>query len=431
MANLGSFAGGLAQGYISAEKIKQSREELKAQKDYNDRRAKLAEQEGARAQADHDAKVKDRDRKESFLTERKKIWEQHFGTPATPAAPGAAGPTPGDTSYEGGPDPIISAPTVMPNAPQQGNLGAGNKPAAAGGPNPLTDPTKALAYMTDMAALDMRENGDPKTMAGLLDYVQKNRENEEFQLHRKAFSGDKAAFAEIVKRAGGDPAAAKIDMKGGTIDFGNGQGPQSLGFYLRVAGAGKLADAADKDADNKREGEKHKADLELRGAQVGAQKANAARDYAGANLANKKASLAGAALKDGFDAKEHKLLLDASKAVTKRAPMGKDNRDGKALDGDMQAYVMGRAAALRAGNSKMTPAAAASTGADEWNALAPKAEAWVRSLPKDKKVLQARFGTDDPIAIRNMTIRKALAGKEVKNISEPTATNVGDLLKDD
>lgn len=315
MPNLGSFAGGLADGIAAGSNLRMKKQQIDNDKDYSDKVIALKQGEDTRAAQRQGWEARDQDRKTAMQADMDahfKKFADVYGGPATPDASASAGapaapPVAPAPNLGGGSTPPVPAQPVTPvtpgsvgatpaPAPTTGNLGSAATPTTSSAPTATPAPTptdnatlqaRRLAAASDTAAIHMRYSGDPTEVLKMTDYLKKNADDDHLRLMRKALNGsDPDAFSSIVKEYGGDPTKANVDMSKGTIDMGNGKPPVDLGMFLRIGGAGVLADELDANKKSKQSDQKFDSSMKN-------DQSERALHGAQANEANARASVAG------------------------------------------------------------------------------------------------------------------------------------------
>lgn len=290
MANLGSFAGGLADGIVAGSNLRMKKQQLDNDKAYNDKMLSFKQNEDTRASQRQGWEARDQDRKTAMQADMDAHFQKFadvYGSPAQPdasAAPAAGGsagaPVAPTANLGGGAAPTVPTQpvaSVTPSsvgappapAPKTGNLGAASTATTTSTTPPATTPDNAmvqarrLAAASDAAAIHMKYSGDPTEVLKMTDYLKKNADDDHLRLMRKALNGsDPDAFSSIIKEYGGDPTKANVDVSKGTIDLGNGKPPVDLGLFLRIGGADVLANDIDANKKSKQGDQKFAVDLE-------------------------------------------------------------------------------------------------------------------------------------------------------------------------
>lgn len=329
MANLGAFAGGIAQGWAQAEKIKAAREENEIQRDTFNRRTKLLENKDNRDQAEYNEK---QDYNEFFKQRRK-----YYGLDT---------PDP-DVSdvYTGGDDRNMR----VQSQSQQQNLGLGTPlPQSNLSPDPMSNVRRqASNYALAGDLMGWQLGRDPKVAKETMEYMKLHQDDAEVQLMRRVYERDPEAVAEIVKRHNGDVAKFKIDPAAMTIDFGNGDGPVPMGNHAILGGGSSLMSKnlieQQKGAQELTKG-KQAIELakELNQAHVAESKARAEDHRAGA-AERREGREANREIK--LDAIEQRKSRDLQSRLTDLEEVDGTSKDGKGVWKDGRRWVSQRVAA--------------------------------------------------------------------------------------
>lgn len=285
MANLGGFAGGLAQGYTAGERIQDARSE----RQLNDRKIKIYESELKMKEADAERSNASRKEMQDFSDN---FWKPKEVEETVPSVNDA-----GESVS------IIRKKMVAPDK---------------------NSPADQLKFLSGMTQAQLKHNFTPEAAKSLYEYSQKIQQTETGPLFMAAARGDQAALAKVAKMHGGDPSKVKIEMSGDagpTIDLGNGK-PQPLMPLIRMSAGIDMATAMSEQIKLQREGA-------LSAAQVRQQDASAASAQAQANV--------------GIPAQATSNLAQAA-AATARAGVDGEVRRSAAMDRDLKTIdaIVGR-----------------------------------------------------------------------------------------
>ena len=364
MANLGGFAGGLAQGYQSGEKMKMAQQELDDNKGFRERQMKIME-------ADEAAKEVERKRETEFRDGADALQKQYYGPQQVQTGSQQVTNTDGTVTEQ----PIYQ--TVQKKV----------------GDDPLHD----LRYKIDMGAHLIK--GDPKGVAEHMKFVQNAVDTQTGQDIEGAIAGNKDAFARLGKSQGFDPVKASFaaDPKTGDpiLDTGDGRkiNLRNIAAGLSVKQAYESIRQAQQDAQT---AALNKSTVGLHDKQGGYYEAEAAampaktESYrASGNLANARAGLAGEQ-ENLLRAKTESINNGTDPATSSAIFKASSNLAGAGLDGKPD--VVTRAKIHQIGVSilqnkpektKMSPEMAATMGAEALRKIKTDITKSIDAEPKD------------------------------------------------
>jgi hypothetical protein len=229
LGNIGNFAGGLAQGLQTGQRMNIARED----QSMRERQLKMQEQDQAYQE-------EQRQGQRDAQTEYKAIYQKWYGEREE------------DDGFEQVDD-------GMGNVKQV----ARKRKVAASHPGAPGSQARDLGFLADTMGAQMRRTGDPSKMVPIFEYLQTTRGTEVGKNVLGAMNGDQAKFDALVKELGGDPSKAQVIPDKFQLDLGNGK-VTDLKQYLLLAGADKFYAALQKDSEGKRQ--ERVADSQVRAA---------------------------------------------------------------------------------------------------------------------------------------------------------------------
>ena len=361
--NLGSFAGGVAQGMQSAQRTQIAQQESADNRSLRDRGMKIQESEEGRKQA---ASARD----DAFRSEMQAIGEEF----------------------------------------------------PAGGP-----PENEPKYLAKYALAQARHSGMTPEMRNSIAKATIESAKTPFTMSmNKLLGGDPAGVAEVLKHIGREDPAAVLDsrMREGVLQIKMSDG-KNIDLRGPAARFGTTALAAQLDSNiatlmkeaNSIAGTKNlgaQADEHTaRAAAVGAEApAKLAEVKSRTNLNNANAGKAAATTQGAVSDRANAQMTADIKAVVPK------DVDGKTGDPAAIQYVMGRAVHLRSQDGKMLPKAAVAAAANEWRSVAAQADARISALKKAKRK-PAEFGAGDWDSVRSQSILQQLSKNQQASVSSP------------
>lgn len=402
--NLGSFAGGLAQGAQAGENIKLKRREMDSIEDTRKRQLAVLEAEEGRKKSAFDEE-------QAMKDEAKAIHAKWFGG----GAPAAGQPVNLDEAAVSYPVSPGGPPAQKPAPATVTNLGGSPQPVAAAQGQPGANPdfqktASQLGYMTDLMALQLKRKADPETLKKLVDYTNQVRGKEQTELLYAATRGDAAALQKVAEMYGGSKAEIVRDAKTGVsrIDFGNGKPPEDFVQLLQIAAGRSIADAQLDSDSRATAGDKNAREIETHGSNLRAADSKLKTDAAHITLMGKQGNLADAQADYTRDGKKGSQQARVDGAVVKLVDeaLGKriDASDGKSEWTGPRSFVFAQVAKAKGKDSKEDVAAEAIQQA---RTIEEKARAQVARLLKDpttKAQLEAATGSRDPKVILQRSI---------------------------
>jgi hypothetical protein len=425
----GGFAGGLAQGYQSQERMRMQQDEQASNLAMRQRQMTLNEQQANMQAEDHQAKMDQLARQKEARDGSAALLKKYYGEQMVEdGAPSQA------DDGQGG---VITIPTMKKVTYKPGE-----------------DPKRDADYYNDHLQLVARTSGaSMEDMQHVANAVETAKRTAAGKALSQVLSGDEGAMGDFLKHMGKDPKGAKLDFRpvegvqqivladGSTVDLKRAAMANATAeFVKQMQGEEKSAQGA---ATTKANIAEKQATTNLRGAQAEQEKtltpvkadeirAQAASQRAAAsehsanaglagdrkkllqaqtgaaseagNLSKAKASVAQTKAKEADDDKASRRALTEIKAQAEPAP---GSNDGKQKNTDMVAFLAGRAEQYRtSGKTKGTGVAEARK---DWDAVAIPAAQWASGLTKlSAKERKAKYGTADIEQIKNEAIKRKL-----------------------
>jgi len=286
-SNLGSFAGGMAQGLYMGAKLKGDREDREAAKAQRERDNKRQDEEDAYKKGERERAARLRERRAAMLREE-------YGDESLTDIPLPQGPAAAPAGNIAAP-PVAGAAPVMPQqgAPAQGNLAQ----------QPAQQPPKQMSWSEEQARflrvfkrdlqLRLEEGGDMDSLKKSYDYVRSLAGNQEASVLIAAMQGDPKAVEAFAASKGARPEQVKFTVDPKTkrrfVDWGTGA--QDLSLVAGVVAGHDAYKMLNEQHERGQGDEKHDAEVKLRGAQTKQAEAAATENYAQAGAANARKSL--------------------------------------------------------------------------------------------------------------------------------------------
>lgn len=222
--NLGSFAGGVAQGYQSGSRLKMARQEMEDTRNFRERTTKMAEEK-------HGWEQKDREAAEALKMEYDKLYQNFY----------PEGTTFGQDAAK---DMQFTAATYGMSL-KRGKI----------------NPKELLEYGKELKAMEQSELG---------------------QKFMRALNGGQGSpeFQELAAQYGLNGQAAKFDPKAMTLS--DGKNTIDVRMPMMMLGLKEPLSMLESIREGDRKGEMHQADLKYRGAATSAQLASAGASSANA-----------------------------------------------------------------------------------------------------------------------------------------------------
>jgi hypothetical protein len=417
MGNLGNFAGGVASGMQSQQRLMMQQQEMQQNKEFRERQMKMQEQDAA-------AREEERQRAAKMREESAALFKKYYGEQQEEI---------GSNLSEDGAGNMTRVPTMRVTNYQPG-----------------MDKDRDAQWYSDHLALSARYSRmTPEDMAKTASHIDTLKRQGVGELLDKVSSGDETAMAKLLKKVGRSPEGARLEFKPldgvNRIVLADGTELDLKGYAAANATAQHYASMKDRESSaqtaalNAARTKNLGADADLKAATAADRRADLSltgdkRNLLGAQAEERRAAAAAhrstaarnnAAATATGDLKVIKEVREEIKSVVERDPT---SADGKAPNKDHQSFLQGRATELRTQNPKMNAAQSVAAANKEWKKVATQADAWAQKVqamkPAERK---KKYGTADVAALRAAAIRKALGVGEDAPAADDETDPEGDF----